>query len=232
MTHLRRANIPDLLDGSVTPQAKAKEFIVIMGTPANGTITPEGKISVEQMVDFYLTRSLQVPEMTDDEFKFMVLADWGMEAGDSTNMPSTQQQQQTGAENSIHASKPPQPTAPTSPQPAKEASPRGKAVAQQASNAATAATSGKGKDAQAALEVDKKALGEQYRQQYPNLTSTARRDSVDGHSDVVALVAQLQQLQAKVADQEKIIESQSQMITTQAQMLATLQVMMTQQLKK
>jgi hypothetical protein len=222
VTHLRHANIPEVLDGSMTPQAKAKELIALMGTPANGTITPEGKISVEQLVDYYLTQTLQVA-MTDDEFKYMVIADWGMEASDSTNMPGTR-------ENSMHGSKTPavpQPTAPATPPPAKEASPRGKAVAQ-----ASTGKNGKDSSVAASSEVDKKALGEQYRQQYTNLASPARRDSVDGPSDVGALVAQLQQMQAKVADQDKIIESQSQMITAQAQMIATMQAMMTQQLQK
>lgn len=79
--HLRKATLPDILEGIKTPQSKAKEFISMMGTQMNGTIVPEGNISVEQMVDYYLTRTLE-QSMSDDEFKTMVVADWGVDSAD------------------------------------------------------------------------------------------------------------------------------------------------------
>jgi Ca2+-binding EF-hand superfamily protein len=81
--HLRKATLPDILEGIKTPQAKAKEFISMMGTPMNGTIVPEGNISVEQMVDYYLTRTLE-QSMSDEEFKTLVVADWGVDSSDAS----------------------------------------------------------------------------------------------------------------------------------------------------
>ena len=177
--HLRRANIPDIVEGVITPQAKAKEFIQLMGTPMNGTTTPEGNISVEQMVDFYLTRSLET-EMNDEEFKAMVLVDWGMDASEGMAMPALiakeisrefgatpsigKEISKESATNAQHVT----PVMPATPASSNvNASPRKIGV-----NTATATSK-----APPALNVDAEQYGEQYKQQYQNLISPARKTS-------------------------------------------------------
>ena len=184
--HLRRANIPDIVEGVITPQAKAKELIQLIGTPMNGTTTPEGNISVEQMVDFYLTRSLETI-MNDEEFKTMVLDDWGMDASEGMAMPPL-----IGKEISRDFMATPPivgkqiskefpvvgqhvaPVAPTVPASSNiNASPRKAGI-----NTSKAPP---------ALNVDAEQYGEQYKQQYQNLISPARRTStVDAPNDQVS----------------------------------------------
>lgn len=234
--HLRRANIPDVVEGLQTPQVKAKEFIQLMGTPANGTVTPEGKISIEQMVDFYLTRSLEI-QMTDEDFKGMVLMDWGMDASEGAGMPSS-----AGTEYSIHNRSPVAatsrptvtPTAPATPAPSNErASPRKTSTEQIKGTPPPSSSS----------SADKEQLHESPKA--PTRDKKASRSSFNGlnanppgatapvsSSDVLVnnnSNATIEALQAKISEQQLTIDSQQQIITTQQNMLAQLQTMLQQQ---
>lgn len=79
------SNLPEIFDGSITPKAKSKEFVQSIGTIAvpDG---PEGRISLEQFIDYYLSMSL-VFSGSDVEFRSEVLSEWRVEA-DSTDSPT------------------------------------------------------------------------------------------------------------------------------------------------
>ena len=179
--HLRRANIPDIVEGVITPQAKAKEFVQLIGTPMNGTTTPEGNISVEQMVDFYLTRSLE-NVMNDEEFKAMVLVDWGMDASDGLAMPpliGKEISRDFGATiTSVvqEITKEPSTTTTTVPHitPVMPATPASSNVNVSPRKTGINAVASKPPPP---LNVDAEQYGEQYKQQYQNLISPARRTS-------------------------------------------------------
>ena len=231
--HLRRANIPDIVEGLHTPQVKAKEFIQLMGTPANGTVTPEGKISIEQMVDFYLTRSLEI-QMTDEDFKGMVLMDWGMDASEGAGMPSS-----AGIEYSIHNRSPvaatarptATPTAPATPAPSNErASPR-KTTEQTKITPPSSSSADKEQlhESPKAPTRDKKVT----KSSFNGLNANPPGASASASSSEVLvsnnLNAMIETLQAKIAEQQLTIDSQQQIITTQQSMLGQLQTMLQQQ---
>ena len=243
--HLRRANIPDIVEGLKTPQNKAKEFIQLMGTPANGTVTPEGKISVEQMVDFYLTRSLEI-QMTDEDFKGMVLMDWGMDASEGAGMPSA-----AGVEYSIHnrspaattnpASRPVvAPTAPATPAPSNErqsprkASEQMKATPPPSSSAAATAAADKDQfhESPKAPARDTKVSKTSFNGLSTTAPGAAATATTTSSSEILVsnnLNAMIATLQAKISEQQITIDSQQQIITTQQNMLGQLQTMLQQQ---
>ena len=73
----KSSNLPEILDGAITPKAKSKEFINNIGTPSvvGG---PEGRVSVDQFIDYYLSKSL-VFLGTDEVFRAEVLSEWRVE---------------------------------------------------------------------------------------------------------------------------------------------------------
>ena len=77
------SNLPEIQDGAITPKAKSKELVQTIGTseiPGG----PEGRISVEQFIDYYLSLSL-VFKGTDEEFRTKVLSEWRVESGSIDN---------------------------------------------------------------------------------------------------------------------------------------------------
>ena len=234
--HLRRANILDVVEGLKTPQNKAKEFIQLMGTPANGTVTPEGKISIEQMVDFYLTRSLEI-HMSDEDFKGMVLMDWGMDASEGAGMPSS-----AGIEYSIHnrnpvattnspASRPiVTPTAPATPAPSNERSSPRKTTEQTKAMpppSSSAADKDQYHESPKAPVRDTKVS----KTSFNGLTMNAPSATASSSELLVSnnLHAMIATLQAKISEQQTTIDSQQQIITTQQNMLGQLQAMLQHQ---
>jgi len=208
--HLRRANIPDIEEGVITPQAKAKELIQLIGTPMNGTTTPEGNISVEQMVDFYLTRSLETI-MNDEEFKTMVLAEWGMDVSDGMAMQPLMGREISrdfmatppivGKQVSKDFSRDFMATPPIVGKQISKDFPVAAVVGQHVNPVVPAVPASSNINASPrkagintltskappALNVDAEQYGEQYKQQYQNLTSPARRTStVDAPNDQVS----------------------------------------------
>lgn len=70
--------MPEILDGTISPKAKSKDFIQSIGTPSvNGG--QEGRVSVEQFIDYYLSKSL-VFLGSDEDFREEVLSEWRIDS--------------------------------------------------------------------------------------------------------------------------------------------------------
>jgi hypothetical protein len=111
------SNLPEILDGAITPKAKSKELVQTIGTtevPGG----PEGRISVDQFIDYYLSLSL-VFKGTDEEFRAKVLSEWRVESGSSDN--NTPPQPTASARTEVKHPAPPSTLAPSS---SRTASPR------------------------------------------------------------------------------------------------------------
>jgi hypothetical protein len=77
-----QAALPDIVDGSRTPQAKAKDLMALVVAGVYGPKPAlDGGISLEQLVDHYLTVTLATP-MTDEAFQARLHADWGVNPAD------------------------------------------------------------------------------------------------------------------------------------------------------
>ena len=114
------SNLPEILDGSITPKAKSKEFVQNIGTIAvpDG---PEGRISVEQFIDYYLSMSL-VFKGSDEEFRSEVLSEWRAETDNTDSAtPFTLSPTQPDGKN-------PAPPASVAPSNLRNTSPRAKKV--------------------------------------------------------------------------------------------------------
>ena len=81
--------MPEILDGAISPIAKSKDFIQSIGTPSVNSGL-EGRISVEQFIDYYLSKSL-VFLGSDEDFKGEVLSEWGVDSDlDESTTPAPQ----------------------------------------------------------------------------------------------------------------------------------------------
>jgi hypothetical protein len=70
------------LIGTIAPKEKSKELILNVGTAAPNGTNQEGRISVSQFIDYYLSMSLLF-QGNDDEFRTEVLSEWRVESEQS-----------------------------------------------------------------------------------------------------------------------------------------------------